>query len=68
MKDYKLQARRAVFGLAAMAMSTLTIGALVVLPARIESEGHVNAIVVASHSAVGPCVTARPESQSWETD
>jgi hypothetical protein len=49
-----------------MALSTLTIGALVVLPARIESEGPKNIVLAFSPAAAGPCVMATPEHRSEE--
>ena len=67
LKDYRLQVRRFIFGVAAMAMSTLTIGALVVLPASIESESPVNPFLVA-HSAVGTCEAGRLPSEPAESE
>jgi hypothetical protein len=60
MKNYLFQTRRVAFGLAAMAMSTVTIGALVVLPARMESESRFDNIVVASQASMGACTAAQP--------
>lgn len=68
MNDNPFQAPRVAFGLAAMAMSTLAFGVMVVLPARIESEGRVNAILAAAPPAVGPCVRALPEAQPRQSN
>lgn len=62
LKSYRLQVRRFIFGVAAMVMSTLTIGALVVLPASIESESPVSPVLVA-HSVIGTCEAGRLESE-----
>jgi hypothetical protein len=49
-----------------MVLSTLTIGALVVLPGRIESEGQENIVLAYSPAVVGQCVMATPEHRSEE--
>ena len=51
-----------------MALSTLTIGSLVVLPARIESEGQKNIVLAFSPAADGQCVMAAPEQRSEEAE
>jgi hypothetical protein len=51
-----------------MALSTLTIGALVVLPARIESEGQKNIVLAYSPAATAQCVMATPEHRSEEAE
>ena len=45
MDDYRFWASRVAFGLAALAMSTLTVGALVVLPERLETEEQADAVM-----------------------
>jgi hypothetical protein len=50
-----------------MALSTLTIGALVVLPTRIETEGQ-GIVLAFSPVAAGQCVMATPEHQSEEAE
>jgi hypothetical protein len=62
MMDYELMGARVACGVAALAMSTLTIGALVVLPARVESESRIETVLAASRHAIGPCAAALPES------
>ena len=63
MNDYRFPAPRLAFGFAAAAMTAVTIGVLVILPARMESEGSLPAATIASsRDAVGPGVAAAPES------
>ena len=48
---YQFQTPRFAFGVAAMAMTAVTIGALVVLPSRMESDGQTSAMAASSHLA-----------------
>jgi hypothetical protein len=64
MNSYQFPAPRKAFGLAAVVMTALTIGVLVVLPSRMESDSQAYAMLAASPYAVAPCVTALPESQA----
>ena len=59
--EYRFRPPRVAFGLAALAMSTLTIGALVELPARIESEGSSNPVMAAARPGLAQCAAALPE-------
>ncbi|MEO8674624.1 MAG: hypothetical protein ABI569_03545 [Casimicrobiaceae bacterium] len=68
MKEYRFRPPRVIFGLAALAMSTLTIGALVELPARFESEGRSSSVMVAARPGLAQCVAAFPESRTRGTN
>ena len=68
MNEYRFRPPRVVFGLAALAMSTLTIGALVELPARIERDGGPNAVTAAARTDVAQCVAAFPDSRTRATN
>jgi hypothetical protein len=50
MNTYKFPMPRAAFAFAALAMSTLTIGVLVVLPSRMESDSQTYALFAASRA------------------
>jgi hypothetical protein len=56
------------FGLAALAMSTLTIGALVELPARIESDAGPDPVMAAARTDVAQCVATFPDSRTRGTN
>lgn len=62
MNDYRFWASRVAFGLVAMAMSTLTVGALVVLPERLERQEEANAFLVAARSVDGSCAMGHLDS------
>jgi hypothetical protein len=64
MNRYESPAPRVAIGFAAVAMAALTMGAMVVLPSRMESDVSPDSVVAASQNAAGPCVTAPPESPS----
>jgi len=51
-----------------MALSTLTIGALVVLPTRIETEGQKDIVLAFSPVAAAQCVIATPEHRSEDAE
>jgi hypothetical protein len=51
MNTYKFPMPRAAFAFAALAMSALTIGVLVVLPSRMESDSQAYALFAASRAA-----------------
>jgi len=63
LNNYRFWASRVGFGLAAMAMSTLTVGALVVLPERLERQEEANTFVVASRSVDGSCAMGHADSR-----
>jgi hypothetical protein len=50
------------FGVAAAAMTALTIAAMVVLPARLENDSGANVMLASSQAAAVHCVAALPES------
>ncbi len=58
MNTYKFPMPRAAFAFAALAMSALTIGVLVVLPSRMESNSQAYALFAASRAA--QCANAAP--------
>jgi hypothetical protein len=65
---YRIEVPRLLCGLAAMALSTLTIGALVVLPTRIETEGQKDIVLAFSPVAAAQCVIATPEHRSEDAE
>jgi len=61
MNSYKIRTPRIAIGFGATAMSALTIGALVVLPAQVEVGNSASASVAASRPAAEPSARALPE-------
>jgi len=68
LNDYRYWVSRVAFGFAAMAMSTLTVGALVVLPEHLESQDQTSAFLVASRSIDGSCAMGHAESHDTESN
>ena len=68
LNDFRFWASRVAFGFAAMAMSTLTVGALVVLPEHLESQDQASAFLVASRSIGGSCAMGPAESHDAESN
>ncbi len=68
MNEYRFRPPRVAFGLAALAMSTLTLGALVELPARIESDGRPDPVMAAARTDVAQCVATFPDSRTRGTN
>ena len=58
MNRYEFPTPRVAFGFAALAMTALTIGVLVVLPSRMESNSQAYALFAASRTA--QCASALP--------
>ena len=58
MNRYEFPTPRVAFGFAALAMSALTIGVLVILPSRMESDSQAYALFAASRAA--QCASALP--------
>jgi hypothetical protein len=67
LNDYRFWASRVAFGLAAMAMSTLTVGALAVLPERLERQEEANAFLIGSRSVDGSCAMRHADSGDAES-
>jgi hypothetical protein len=60
MKRYEPPCPRVAFGFAAMVMTAITIGALVVLPSKMEPDSRAFALMEAANSAAtNPCAAAQ---------
>lgn len=68
MNGYRFLASRMAFGLAAMAMSTLTVGALVVLPERLESQQKSSTLLIATRSLEGARAMEHVDSRGAESN
>jgi hypothetical protein len=68
MNSYRFSAPRIALGFVAAAMTTLTMGAMVVLPALLENESRADAVFAASPHVDELCVAAlRASSQPSES-
>ena len=66
MNSYQPPTHRIAFGVAAAAMTAVTIAVMVVVPAGLENDNGANVMLASSQAAAGPCVTTLPESRLWK--